>query len=198
MARFPEVTDVAFASPFKQIINFKTLISTFDGLGKEKRRQKWLFPKRDLVVQYENITKEDAETLWQFYLERKGSYESFNFFVPEPKGEYSSYVSEYVGTGDGSTTTFNLPCKTSSNRTVYVGDATMTEGTDYTFTATGGTDGADIIHFSTAPASGEHITIDFTGILKVRVRFAEDYMDFDTFYDAAITTGLKFKGVLNQ
>jgi hypothetical protein len=202
MAKFPEVSEVGFKSPIGQSIRFKTLVSTFDELGEEKRRQKWLYPKRDIRLQYEWISKASAETLWEFYLARKGAYEGFNFFLPEPKAEYPSYTGEYVGTGDGSTEVFYLPCKTSSSRTVYVAGTSQAEGSDYDFTAGGGADGADKIDFSSSgmvtPSAGERITIDFTGILKVHCRFAEDYQDFDTFWDRLVTMGILLKGLLNE
>ena len=202
MAKFPELSTIGFASPVRQIINFKTLKSTFDDLGEEQRKQKWLYPKRDLEIQYPFIDKADIETLWQFYIARGGAYGAFAFFLPEPEEDYPTYTGEYVGTGDGSTETFNLPGKTTSGRTVYLAGAEQTDGSDYNFTALGGTDGEDQIDFSdsamTPPAEGSRITIDFTGILKVRCRFAEDNMSFDLFWDRVANTGLKFKGLLNE
>ena len=109
MAKFPEISQVGARSPLKVTINFKTLVSNYDDLGKEQRKQKWLYPKRDILIQYAWITKDEMETLWEFYLARSGSYEAFNFFMPEPEGNYPSYTGEYVATGDGTTDTFNLP-----------------------------------------------------------------------------------------
>ena len=202
MAKFPEVNEIGFANPIQVSIRWKTLVSRFDELGREQRRQKWLYPRRDIVVKYNYISKQQAETLWEFYLARKGTLEAFNFFMPEPNSTYPTYTGEYVATGDGSTTVFNLPCKNSLNRTLYIDGVAQTEGVNYNFTAGGGEDGADRIDFSdsgmTPPASGSRITLDFQGILKVRCRFAEDLFTFENFYDRLVTVGIELKGLLND
>ena len=41
--------------------------------------------------------------------------EAFNFFMPTLNANPYTYVGEYVGTGDASTTVFNLPCRTSAS-----------------------------------------------------------------------------------
>ena len=74
MAKFPEVTDVPYAIPLKIEIEHKTLITNFDDLGAESRKQKWLYPKRNVYLGFNHITKAQAETLWQFYLDRYGIY----------------------------------------------------------------------------------------------------------------------------
>jgi len=194
MALYPAVTSVPYVEPFSESILFKTLISQFDDLGEEKRKQKWLYPKRMLTLHYKNLSKSEALTLWQFYLARKGPHEAFSFFYPLS----NTYTGEYVGTGDGSTTAFNLPCKTASSYTLYVDGVSQTGGgVDYTFDALGGADGADKVTFTAAPADGTRITWDFTGYLKVRARFFEDNMDFETFYDRLINSELKLQGLLN-
>jgi len=181
-------------NPISQGLRTKTLFSEFEDLGEEKRRQKKLFPTRDFSIGYEWISKEEARTLWEFYKARAGAYEAFNFFHPWS----DTYDGEYVGTGDGSTTVFNLPAENSSDYTVYVDGVEQTGGgDDYTFSAGGGTDGADKITFTSAPAAGKRITYDFTGNLKIRGRFMEDKLDWDTFYDRLTNMGLKIKGLLN-
>jgi hypothetical protein len=189
---YPTSTAVPFVEPVKQEIKWKTLITPFDQ-GEENRRQKWLFPKRDLTLKYNYLTKAQMNILWAYYLSMKGAYTAFNFFLP-----YSdTYVKEYVGTGDASTTVFNLPAKTSSSYTLYVDDVAKTAGgVDWTFASAGGTDGADKATFNSAPAAGAYITFSFTGFLKVRCRF-EDTFDYDTFTTYLMGTGVKLKGLLN-
>lgn len=202
MAKFPEVSNVPMTASIKQRIRTKTLFSKYDDMGEEQRKQKWLYPRRDTILTYKGLDKDDVEILWEFYIARMGAYAAFNFFLPEPEGNYPSYEGEYVGVGDGSTEIFNLPCKTSSGRTVYLDGSSETEGVGYNFTAEGGADGADKIDFSDSsmspPNAGVKITIDFTGILKIRSRFAEDKMDFETLYDRLANTGLELKGLLNE
>lgn len=195
MAVFPTFSSVPMGEPYAEELIFKTLISEFDDLGAELRKQKWLYPKRNIILKYDKITKAQGRTLWTFYIARSGAYEAFNFFTQLT----DTYVSEYVGTGDGTTTDFNLPSKQASSYTVYLnGSAQTGGGVDYTFSSEGGTDGADQIAFTSAPADGSRITVSFTGYLKVRCRFAEDKLAFETFYNRLFTSGLSLKGLLNQ
>ena len=164
-------------------------------LGQEKRRRKWLYPKRDVAVLYRNIEQTEARTLWQFYQARYGSYDVFSFFVKD----VDTYVGEYIGTGEGVETVFDLPGKNTSARTVYKDAVPQTAGgADYTFTADGGTDGADKITFVVAPASGTRLTVDFSGLLRIRVRFKEDSLSYDYFYKLLTTMGIELKGLLND
>lgn len=198
MAKFPEMSDAPYAIPLKIEIEHKTLISNFDDLGAESRKQKWLYPKRNIYLAFNHITKAQAQTLWQFYLARLGSYEAFNFFIPTMQDNPNSYDGEYVGTGDGATVIFNLPSRTSSARTLYVDSVAQTDGgTDYTFSGLGGADGADKVTFTAAPASGTRVTLDFTGFLKIRCRFADDNLAWAEFFDRLVQSELKLKGLLN-
>lgn len=196
MSTYPEITSVPWINPLSQSIRWKTRVSNFDELGAEQRKQKWLFPKRDLTLKYRLLTRAKARTLWQFYIDQKGRFQSWFFFMQESDAD--TYMKEYVGTGDGSTTVFNLPSKLASSYTLYVNNVAKTGGgVDYTFAAEGGLDGADKVTFTSAPASGLYITWSFTGQLKIRSRFAEDNLDFETFFTRLITTGVKTRGLLN-
>jgi len=197
MALYPSYETIPYANPVTEEILFKTLFSNFDDLGEERRKKKWMYPKRAISLQYNNINMIQGRTLFQFYLDRHGAYEAFTFF----KYEVEIYTGEYISTGDGSTVLFNLPCKNSSARTVYLDGDTQTEGTsahDYIYSALGGTDGCDKVTFNTAPTSGKRITIDFAGKLKIRCRFKEDNMGFDTFMSRLRTVGAELHGVLNN
>jgi hypothetical protein len=193
MTAFPSLTTIRYISPFPESLQFKTLISNYEDQGEEQRKQKWLFPKRSITLGYELIDIADAKTLWQFYCARKGSFEAFNLFYDR----IDSYLYEYVGKGDGVTTVFNLPCSYSSSRSLYANYTLLTLGADYTFTALGGTDGADRITFNPVLAAGNIITLSFTGYLKVRCRFAQDKLDFQTFYRLLTSMQLELKGLLN-
>jgi len=202
VAKFPEYGDLPIDPSYDLRIKWKTLINRFNDEGQENRKQKWLYPRRDFSIVCKNITKANAEVLWEFYNARKGSYGEFNFFVPEPEETYPSYTGEYVHVGDGSTDVFNLPCKWSSARTLYVAGIVQTEDDDYTFTALGGEDGADKIDFEDSsmspPSNGAVILLNFTGILKVRCRFAEDIMSFKVFMDRVATIGVEITGLLHD
>lgn len=195
MAQFPTNTSIGMAEPLDESIAFKTIMTRFDDLGKEQRKQKWLYPRRVLTLKYNHITKANAKTIWDFYMARKGSYEDFRFFYPSS----NTYTTEYVGTGDGSTLIFNLPSYQAASYTLYVNGVAQTAGgTDYTFTSEGGTDGCDKATFVSAPASGARITWTFTGYLVVVCRFAEDNLSFQTLYDRLVSIGLKLQGLLND
>ena len=194
MTAFPDLlTAVSPINPLAESIEYRTLAAEYEN-GDPVTKQKWLFPRRSFSFRYEYISLAEARTLWQFFMGRRGRHLPFNVFSPFP----NDYVGEYVGTGDGATTIFNLPSKLASGYTVYVAGAAKTGGgVDYTFAATAGEDGADKITFAIAPLAGQYITIDFTGILKVRGKFGEDTMSFETFYNRLVSTGLTFKGQLN-
>jgi uncharacterized protein (TIGR02217 family) len=193
MSAFPSLASVPYINPLGHSIEWKTIISQYDDLGAEQRKQKWLYPRRNLKLTYAYLTFTEVSTLWEFYLARKGSYEAFNFFFPFSE----TYVGEYVGTGDGSTVIFNLPAKTSTHYKVYIDSVAQTESTNYTFGSGTGADGEDKVKFTAAPTDGARITYDFTGYLKVRCRFEDDKMDMETFYARLTGTGLKLKGLLN-
>jgi len=193
MAVFTAYSEVKYGTTVIEEMQFKTLFSNYNDLGVERRKRKWLYPKRLITLQYSNITKGEGRTLFDFYIARSGAYDAFTFY----KYELETYVGEYVGTGDGSTLIFNLPCKTSSARTVYLDGAEQTVTTHYTYSALGGTDGCDEITFVAAPAAGERVTLDFTGYLKIKCRFKEDNMSFETFFNTYRTVGVQLQGLLN-
>ena len=190
MAAYPDYSAVPQHEPYEEEIQFKTLISQFDDQGQEQRKQKWLYPRRVVNVKHLYVTKTQARTVWEFYKARGGSYEAFNYFVPDA----TAYTGEYVGTGDGVTTSFNLPCKDISSRTVYINGSPV----GATIATAAGADGADLIRFGSAPSAAERITISFTGRLKIHCRFAEDQMSFETLYNRMVSSGVKLQGLLNE
>lgn len=193
MVAFPDLLIVGPRNPLEQEMEFQTLVSQFES-GQETRKQKQLYARRQLNLQYRNISKSDARTLWHFFQARQGKFGAFNLFFPFE----NEYVGEYVGTGDGSQTNWNAPSKGAYLVSVYLdGDEQVGGGTDYTFTQEGGADGADLIEFVFAPSVGAQITMDFTGYLKICARFDEDLMEWQTFHNKLVTTGLKIKGLLN-
>jgi len=167
---------------------WKTLISDYEE-GGEQRRSKWMFAKYDVTQQYKNINLTEARILWDFYMAQKGAYKTFYFF-----DFYALNHNEmYVGTGDGSISTFDIPGKSTSSRKLYVNGTETTTG--FSYLAGGGDGNADRVQFTTAPASGQIITIDFTGCLRIKCRFEQDKLDRENFIINLFRYGIKLKGV---
>jgi len=199
MAEYPNYVQVNYFEPIIENLNFKTLSSQSDQ-GEEKRRRKWLFPKRNITLLYQILEYDNARTIWQFYIDRHGSFEVFSFFHMHD----NTYIKDYVGTGDGIIKAFDVPGKDTTDRTLYLDNVALEEATDataagdYYIIDDGGLDNADNIQFFIAPADGDRITIDFTGLLRIRCRFMEDNLDYQQFYLRLTVMGLTLKGLLND
>lgn len=193
MAVYPLDSAVKTGSPHSEKLQMKTLIGDAGLESTEYRKRKRIFPRRQLKLVYPLITKVHARSLWAFYILRGGSYEAFTYFYPRSE----LYVKEYVGLGDGSTVSFDTPSLDGTDVVVYV-DNSLESGANYTFTQEAGTDGGDDLTFNSAPSNGEVITLSFSGYLRMRARFAEDNLDFDSFYRVLATTGLTLQGLKND
>jgi hypothetical protein len=196
MATFPESSP----TPLYPLIiepEFKTLISDKDG-GGEQRRQKLLYPKYNVTVEYNPLSISDAKTIWEFYIARKGASEAFYIYdfslLPATSFNHSK---EYCGTGDGTTTIFDIPGKSTSSQTIYMDG--IDETSNVTILTGGGESNSDRAQFDVAaPVSGKIITADFTGLLRMRVRFLEDKMTREAFNYKLFQYGLKLKGLSAQ
>jgi hypothetical protein len=208
VAKFPEFSDINYDFPITIEFQTKTLISQFDDEdvpGREKRRQKWTVPRRNIRIPYSKrfFTVENIRTIWKFFLARGGRYETFSFYLSTPFIERSNYGQqdydgEYVGIGDGSTTQYTLPGRSVSNETVYTGANPLPTSGEYWIDSEAGPDDEDVLHFSSAPNEGERVTIDFTGILKIRCRFMADALSIDDFHNIVARTGVELKGLMND
>lgn len=208
MAKFPEFSDINYDVPIVIEFQTKTLVSQFDDdnvPGREKRRQKWTVPRRNVRISYSNtfFTAANIRTIWKFFVARMGRYETFSFYLNTPFIEKSNYgqqdfESEYVGVGDGSTTQFSLPGKSVSNETVYKAGTPLATSGEYWIDPGAGSDSEDVLHFSVAPGGGDRVTIDFTGILKIRCRFMQDAHSIEDFHNIVGRTGVELKGLLND
>lgn len=192
MATWPESAPTP-RYPLSVTPRFNTLISTFDG-GGEQRRKKLLYPQYDIAVKYPAISKTEAQTLWSFYIARAGSYEAFYIYDLSLLLPHSfAHTDLYMGTGDGSTTTFDIPGRSTSSQTIY------TDGADATSNGSiltgGGASSSDRFQFTTAPATGKVITCDFTGYLRMRVRFQDDKLTRENFIRGFYNFSIKLKGV---
>jgi len=193
MAIWPLISSVPYIAPVSKTIRTKTLISTVDS-GKEYAKQKWLHPKRNWNLKYEGLTIVEARTLWQFFLSRAGQYSSFVIF----DSVADTYTQEYIGTGDGSKVSFELPSKNAESYTLYSNGVSQVESSDYTFYEAGGADTEDKVVFTAAPADGYVLLWTFTGYLKGRVRFAQDDLSFEVFYTMLVNMGISLRGLLNS
>lgn len=194
MALFPEYDQIAYLPTIKIIPRFSTSISSLSG-GQEKRRAKFTFPLYDLKIAFDLLTLTDARTLWQFYKDRQGSFGTFYFYLPYSE----TFEGEYCGAGDGATRPFSVPGKDISSYIVYVGGISQTEGggDEYIMESFGGEEGASQINFNigSEPASGDHVTIDFTGYYRFKVRFEEDNLPYEVFAQALTKMGINLVGV---
>ena len=101
--------------PYDIKINWNTTVSSFDS-GKEQRRQKNLYPKYDVTLTYTVLSLANMQILWNFYQARKGTFEPIYFYSLES----TTWSGCYLGIGDGTTTTFDIPGKSTSNVQIYV------------------------------------------------------------------------------
>lgn len=167
---------------------WKTIITTMDGQN-EQRKKKAGWPKYNARLQFDVLSKAEETILWDFYQARSGAWEEFWFFSPETK----DWPKQYVGTGDASETTFNLPGKSTSSQSIYIDDVLQSSG--YSILTGGGSGGADRVQFTAAPTAGQVISASFAGYLRCRVRFEQDKMSRELFSVALYRTGLKLKGL---
>lgn len=187
MAEFP--SSPAPSDPVSVTPIWKTNVTTMDS-GKEQRRQKWSFAKYDINLIYDLINPQsDMQILWDFYMARKGSAEAFYFYLRRS----GAHKALYVGYGDATLTTFDLPGKSTSARAIYLDGAS--QGSGYTIISGGGDADSDRVTFTSAPSLGQLVTCDFSGFLRVRCRFAEDRMTEERFYLTCYRTGLKLTGL---
>lgn len=172
MEVFP--SNLLYVFPIDVRSEWKTRVTDFES-GKEQRRAVWSFPKRRVTLNFRVMTESEMKDLWKFYRDHKGPYSAFWFFLPTRDYWYG----EYVGKGNGSQTTFDLPSKdtTEASVTVYVDGTSV----DFTFSSGGGQGGADRVTLSVAPDSGEVVTADFYGKLRLKARFAEDNLTKELF-----------------
>ena len=186
MATFP----AAPAPVYPCVVNpiWKTLVSDYEG-GGEQRRQKWLYAKYDVKLNYNALSEADAEILWAFYMARKGAYDSFYFY-----DLYAfDHVGLYIATADGVIDTFDIPGKSTSSRTLYEDSSVISSG--FSYLTGGGDSDADRVEYTAAPAVGTIITIDFTGYLRIKCRFKEDQLSRENFITTLFKYGLELKGI---
>jgi len=151
----------------EQSINFRTDIFEAE-TGIEQRAALWDVGLRSYSLSVQFLTQTDMNTIWDFYIARKGAYEAF--WVKIPTEFQVSY--ESIGTGDGKTVAFLLdefPVDVSDNYTIYATGESVA-GTMSNNTATE----KSYFTFSIAPGVGKALHADYE--FYFNVRFAEDNM----------------------
>lgn len=147
--------------------------------GHEKRNQNWTYERERWQVAYGVKTVADLQALLTFFKARRGRLHGFRFKNPD---DFTATL-ETLGTGDGSTTEFQLVKTYSSGGETHTREITKpVSGTVDVFldsvqqsesevsvdTTTG------IVTFSAAPSSGEVVTATFE--FDVPVRFDTDHL----------------------
>ena len=201
MSVFPQYASIPYNRPFGVSVGFKTLLQEFES-GILTRKQKRTYPRRNFNLNYKSLTSSsvsDLITIYQFFIARAGMYEDFVIFDKHTNYEY---VKEYIGTGDGSTVSWNLPSLNASSYALYIDDVEQDEDSSsgaggYTFTAEGGDDGEDSLEILVPAAEGARLTWSFTGQLKVRAIFGTDEMSWEEFFVTITRLGIPIRGLLN-
>ena len=172
--------------PFEEEVQWSTLVTKYES-GKEQRRKKWSQPKRVYTVNLRGRSKTVSTQVWDFYNSRSGAFDTFYFVNPNE----NSVTSERFGTGNGSSTIFNLVNSPlpSGAITVTAAGVPKTETTDYTINRSTGA-----ITFVSAPTNGDALlaTYDFARI----VRFAESNLSRELFNYQLYNIGVKLAQVL--
>ena len=143
--------------------------------GNERRRLMQTIPTEALAATWgpRDDSRWVAEQVAAFFRQTGGpalAFVAFDF-------DYSfGHQRIYVGTGDGTTTVFQLPCRdTASSIAVYSDGVEQTSG----ITLAAGDNERKKVTFATAPAAGKVLTASFTGQRAWVCRFAEDQLDLE-------------------
>jgi len=185
MLTFPLI-DPSVAPQVGAVRSVETATSILRLAGRERRRILATVPTDTLEMRwtpYREDSRWIAEQLAAFFRQTGGPALPFVCY----DWDYSfGHQRIYVGTGNGTTTVWDLPCRdTASNITVY------SDGVEVTVGLTLSDDGANEAKkatFAVAPLAGKVLTASFTGQLRIIARFAEDRLALE--YAEAMTYGI--------
>lgn len=174
MAAFPE--DIYPIDGYQQTEEFKTIKSDGYANGLTYTRQARSSNLFSISLRYQAQPIANYNSLMDFFESMKGMDGQFTFF--DFVGWSSSPVGRYwprlrVGVHDGSTTTWDLPIKSSSSRTLYVNNVAKTSGVDYTFSAGTGLDGRDRVT-GLSGTNGHIIEFTATGRRAMNASLGDD------------------------
>ena len=186
MLTFPLI-DPSVAPQVGAVRSIETATTVLRLAGRERRRILATVPTENLEMRwtpYREDSRWIAEQLAAFFRQTGGPALPFVCY----DWDYSfGHQRIYVGTGDGTTTVWNLPCRdTASNIKVY------SDGVEVAAGLTLSDDGANEAKkatFAAAPAAGKVLTASFTGQLRIVGRFAEDRLDLE--YAEATMYGIR-------
>lgn len=181
-----EILTFTPAFGLQESVQYNTTIFEGDS-GKEKRHKKWSRGKRSLSAALHEEDEDAIDTIWDFYCDRAGRYDSF--WIKFPTRKNSKSTDEAVGAGDGDETVFALdyfPIDTSS---IVVKHDGVVQASGFT-PANDLTDEVAEITYSSAPGLGVAITASYD--YYVRVRFAEDKMTRERISVALYNSSLEF------
>lgn len=175
--------------------------------GKTTRAQLWSNPVWTFKLTWDaikdlNATPADIDLLMDFFLSRAGSFDTFLFTDPSD----FSVTTQNFGTGDGSTTSFQLTRNLATgfpesiqningNPSIFVNGVLQNGPSNHTFDATPfdsvpfdtaasvaptyTISSTGVITFNTAP--GPNLPLTWTGSFYYRVRFKNDLQEFEQF-----------------
>jgi len=182
-------TDILTLTPefgITEGINFATFVSETES-GIEHRAALWDVGLRDYNVKVRYLSKADMDNLWQFYIDRLGSYDHFLLKILH---EFEA-TAENIGNADNINDSFLLhrfPVDTSDDHSCTVDGSIETL---YTLSNNFVTE-KSYITFDSVPSNGEIlVTYEF----YYKVRFAEDKLTRDLAAYQLLHAGLKFREV---
>ena len=106
MATFPTVIP---DYTFKEETQYATLTSTM--WGPEQRRNKW-GPKKLFSLRFNHITTGDMRYIWDFFIARKGDYNSFTWVHPETSTSYTvRFAQPELKIDEVGPDAFNMECQ---------------------------------------------------------------------------------------
>lgn len=140
--------------------------------GREVRISDYPYPIWEWALKFDYLAPDDWATLVAFVAAMQGSYESF-LYVDE---EDNAVTGQAIGTGDGSTTAFQLVRSlgifTEPILAPDVVSAVYLNGVSQPSSGWSVNSNTGMLTFTTAPASGTAITADFS--YYFRCRFVDD------------------------
>jgi hypothetical protein len=165
------ITEIPGVIPFVWQYKQRVLVSEFAN-GAENRRLSWQSPRKDVMISYHYLIREEAQQLYDFYQRQEGPLKSFAFFFPNPQSYEREYCGTYTGVKD-----INLPSKVSNGgvgRILYNGN-TILSGSQYDFYEHSGDTGCDkaTLRATYTPAIGSKFYFSFVGRLKIKARFSD-------------------------
>ena len=179
-ALLPALVGLTF--PVEKTPQWSTKIQTATS-GKETRLGFWSYPIWQYSVSYDILRSDNVnaelQQLLGFFNARRGLFDDWLFYDPD---DYAATAQQF-GTGDGSTTSFQLarsyggyyePVRATNTVTQVTADGSTVSPSNWSVNATTG-----VITFTSAPGAG--VVLRWTGTFYWRCRFSEDQQTAEKF-----------------